>query len=1024
MKKKVLLTLSIASLSLLVACANDTSSTNQTGNITPTSKPPHISSTDTGNQTSSSSSSTEKPPVVEPKTLEDAFKMDYSNLTIETTQVYDGGAMEEAATEFIYKGYTIVYDAVAAEMGADPYIYYHDYDGLNYMYFAPDPGNPNPVEAWLNKGYEGADVSLGHAYFNLNRVFEEIDPADATYVAGSYIISDPEIVAHLNATVFEFAWYNDIQYVALDVDPDTGYLTRIIGLEEENNDDEYVQIKLGNFNETVFYDDLLPTPPNEDNVMEYWEYKGYDGPVQHKYLDSITLSPTGEYETEGDKILLDIEEIVQVAYETLPEDADKDTLTWHVEDPSICEVNYSFTPNVVEVTGLKAGETTIYAVAESEEGEDKGVKSNELTIKVKPLAEQNIADAIYNFTFNNINEDTGVVNVTNQVDNDLPATVTSNKASIRQGSSDLFGDAKAVVLNPGEQGLQTGDAYLAFDFDDQQVSSLSFYYGMYYSSGFDGMDYVDKIAIETSNDGQDWASLDITEEVKNNISVNNKKLMEKSFEPASKVRLAVSCNFIGKAFSLALDSIAFMKDENCHDHVDIVDVPVESITLSASDSLKIGETMQITADIMPATATDKTLTYISSDDEIASVSSDGVLTAKKEGTVEVYATDVTKTVKSNTLTIEVLPRPVMDTELIGIYKGYTDGLGEEVTFTIEENGVLVIEVLEETFALSFVDNDGNDAIFEDEQGNKALCNLSYQSDNVLEVTANFGQYTINKFGTHEGLNRYIPATSITLTPDKTEYIVNDTGYVKASFTPSNTTATNLTYVTENTDIIELDTEVGTFTALKAGTAIIKATNEDGVIGQVEIIVKDPTLVSKLTITSEKTELSVGQTTQLSVSYEPEDATYKNVEFTSSNEEVAKVNSAGVVSAIGVGDVQITATATDGSGVSATIDLKVTAATNVIPYEYVGTYSGIDIVGTDVEITINADGTAKLVSSIVGEIDFTFSSTDGLYYYFEDANGYILSIYFFADSIEAIYEDEYNSGLYMDSSYPASLDKIE
>lgn len=1020
MKRNKLLFLSITQLALLLVACDTTSSSSLSPNPI------------TGDKPISSNTNTDKPnssttePVVEPKTLEDAWKQDYSNLTIDTVQVYDGGEGEEVATEFIYKGYTIVYDATAAEMGVDPYLYYHDYNGLNYMYFEPDPDNPNPVEAWLNKGYEDADLSLGNAYFSLDTVFEEIDPADAQYVAGAYIISDPTIVSRLNNTVFKFAWYNDIQYVALYVDYETGYLTQIVGLEEIDNDDEYVQIKLGNFNETYFDDKLLPTPPNEDNVMEYWEYKGYDGPVVHTYLEDVNLAPIGEYEKEGDKVLLDIEEKVQISYERLPETADKKTLTWHVEDPTVCRVDYTFTEGVVEVTGLKAGETKIYAVAEGKDGEDTGVKSNEITIKVKPLGEQNLKDAVYNFTFDRVDESTGAVSATNQLANDLPAVITSNKVSLRQGYSDLFGEAKALVLNPGEQGRETGDAYLAFDFDDQQVSSVSFYYAMYYSSGFDGMDFVDKIAIETSNNGQDWTTLDITQEVKDNISINNKKLLEKSFTPASKVRLVVSCNFLGKPFSMALDSIALMADESCHDHVEVENVPVTSITISANEDLKVGETSQIIADVQPQNSSDKTLTYSSSDEKVATVSDKGLITALEEGTTEIYATDTTGTIRSNTLTIVVTPKDIMNQKLVGVYKGYTDGLGEEVTFTITEDGVLTIAVLEKNFTLNYVENnESQDAVFENTDGDSAICGISYQSDDVLEVNAEFGSYTINKFGTHEGLNRYVPATKITLTADKEQYLVGDIGYVDAAFTPENATATSLIYETENTDIIDLDTEYGTFTALKTGNAIIKATNEDGVSGEVEIQVVEPTLVSKLTLSAEKTELQVGETTKLTVTYEPEDATYKSAKFSSSDSNIASVSSSGIVSANGAGEVTITATATDGSGVTAEVKLTITESTNIIPYEYVGTYSGGDISGTSIEITINADGTAKLVSTDLDlEIGFTFTSTDGSYYYFEDETGYVLRIYFFSDSIEAAYDDDYTSGLYMDSSMPTSLDKVE
>ncbi len=69
------------------------------------------------------------------------------------------------------------------------------------------------------------------------------------------------------------------------------------------------------------------------------------------------------------------------------------------------------------------------------------------------------------------------------------------------------------------------------------------------------------------------------------------------------------------------------------------DKPVERITLSDSElSLKIGETYKITALVSPADAANRTVSWQSSDAKVASVDSDGVITAIAEGAVMITAT--------------------------------------------------------------------------------------------------------------------------------------------------------------------------------------------------------------------------------------------------------------------------------------------------------------------------------------------------------------------------------------------------
>ena len=91
--------------------------------------------------------------------------------------------------------------------------------------------------------------------------------------------------------------------------------------------------------------------------------------------------------------------------------------------------------------------------------------------------------------------------------------------------------------------------------------------------------------------------------------------------------------------------------------------------------------------------------------------------------------------------------------------------------------------------------------------------------------------------------------------------------------------------------------------------------------EIKIIIENP--VTSITLNTEQLTMEYGTKEQLTATVAPDDADNPGLTWTSDNEDVATVDENGLVTAVSVGEANITATAVDGSGVTATCKVTVT-----------------------------------------------------------------------------------------------------
>lgn len=346
-------------------------------------------------------------------------------------------------------------------------------------------------------------------------------------------------------------------------------------------------------------------------------------------------------------------------------------------------------------------------------------------------------------------------------------------------------------------------------------------------------------------------------------------------------------------------------------------IKVTQIQLSQTRaSLNEGKELQLTATVLPANATNQSLTWSSSVEGVATVDSTGKVTAIKAGTTVITATAKDDSGISASCTVQVTVPTVKVTGITlnkttaSVVKGKTVALTATVTPDTATD-----KPIKWTTSNKNVATVSTDGVVTAKAAGTAIITATAADDSGVKATC---KITVT--------NPVIKVTKVTLNKTTASVVKGKTLTLTATVTPTNATNKNVTWKSSNTKIATVDGN-GKVTAVAAGTATITCTAkaDKSKSATCKITVTNPAVkVTKLRMNKTSVDLLKGKTVQLKVTVTPSNATNKAVTWTSSNKRIATVTSNGLVKAVRTGTVTITARAKDGSGKKVTCKINVYA----------------------------------------------------------------------------------------------------
>ena len=329
--------------------------------------------------------------------------------------------------------------------------------------------------------------------------------------------------------------------------------------------------------------------------------------------------------------------------------------------------------------------------------------------------------------------------------------------------------------------------------------------------------------------------------------------------------------------------------------------PVTSVSLDNSSlTMEIGDTQQLTATVYPTNASNTQVTWSSSKTSVATVNN-GLVTAIGGGDTIITVTtsdggysatcNITVEDEENTTTTTITPSSANLQKYV--YQTFVANGSATITTAYTATGNATITSQSETSVTIYTLNTGTEYL-----------NLILSDGTQLSIPITITESSNND--DDDETTSSVSPTSATLTVGESQ-----------SFTVTGSTIKTYYLASNNGRITAYDKAAVTVQGVTVGHDYLNLILEDGSEFSIfiDIVASDSESttisVTGVDITQSTLNLTVGETSQLSFTIYPTDATNKGYSFNTSNTSVATVSSSGLVTAKGVGSATITIVTSDG-----------------------------------------------------------------------------------------------------------------
>ncbi|MBO7487641.1 MAG: Ig-like domain-containing protein, partial [Bacteroidales bacterium] len=336
---------------------------------------------------------------------------------------------------------------------------------------------------------------------------------------------------------------------------------------------------------------------------------------------------------------------------------------------------------------------------------------------------------------------------------------------------------------------------------------------------------------------------------------------------ARSAKITITSASVSKSFTVAQEASA------------PVVIPVVSITLNKTTmSLDKGNSETLVATVSPDNATDKTVTWRSSDVAIAGVDQNGKVTAVDTGTATITA----KAGEKESTCVVTVTLPIVPVESITLDKtSVTLEKGEAMalTATVKPDNATDKTVVWSSSDAAVAKVDQSGIVTAVSEGTATIMAKAGEKEATCAVTVTIP---------------IIPVESITLDRLSVTIEEGQTTTLVATVVPDDATDKTILWNSSNIDIVTVDN--GLVTSVSEGTATVTATAGDKSASCTVTVKKQVIAITSVTLDRTTLNLTKGSSESLVATVKPDDATDKTVTWKSSNTNVASVDQTGKVTA--------------------------------------------------------------------------------------------------------------------------------